>query len=281
MVFVMIKALNAWTVDSSTGFADMFGQVKGAGFDAIELNVDRAGRSANSLTMDTSPADLDMIRALSEKHNLPVISISSSLHGGMGSRDPEEREFSKRLMFKQIEIAKHLGATGILAVPGGIGKDNSIAKAYELSYETLASCAEKITDSKIYVGLENVWNAFFLSPFDMCSLIDKLDTKYISAYYDVGNTVAFTWTEYWIEILGRRISHVHIKDYKRNAGVNTGGVFVDLTLGGVEWGKVMNALRGAGFDGCLTAEVFKSDENQSFEEYYGEVAKAADRILAM
>jgi len=277
----MKKALNAWTVEAGTDMALMFEQVKRAGFDGIELNVDKAGTSVHSLTMDTTAAELETIRELSEKHALPVVSISSSLHGGMGSRNGGEREFNKRLIFKQIEIAGSLGANGILAVPGGIGDDNSIAQAYKHSFDTLASCVEGIEARKIYVGLENVWNMFFSSPFDMRDMIDKLDSRYITAYYDVGNTVAFSWTEYWIDVLGHRISHVHVKDFKRAGGLNGGGDFVDLTLGDVKWDKVMPALREAGFDGYLTAEVFKSDPSQGYEDYYREVAEAADRILAI
>jgi len=277
----MKKALNAWTVDAGADMTLMFEQVKRAGFDGIELNVDKAGTSAHSLTMDTAAAELDTIRELSAKFTLPVVSISSSLHGGMGSPNAEDREFNRRLIFKQIEIADALGATGILAVPGGVGDGNSIAQAYKYSYDTLVSCVEGIEEKKIYVGLENVWNMFFSSPFDMRDMIDKLDSRYITAYYDVGNTVAFSWTEYWIDILKHRISHVHIKDFKRTSGMNGGGEFVDLTLGDVRWDKVIDALRETGFDGYLTAEVFKSDQAQDYEDYYREVADAADRILAL
>jgi hypothetical protein len=42
----------------------------------------------------------------------------------------------------------------------------------------------------------------------------------------------------------------------------------------------MPALRKAGFDGYLTAEVGK-EGNQTFEEFYKETADAADKILAM
>lgn len=49
----MLKSLNAWTVDSSVCFGDMFRQVRAAGFDGIELNVDEPERSSHSLTMQT------------------------------------------------------------------------------------------------------------------------------------------------------------------------------------------------------------------------------------
>ena len=37
----MKKSLNAWTVDSKTGFEQMFRELKEAGFDGVELNVDK------------------------------------------------------------------------------------------------------------------------------------------------------------------------------------------------------------------------------------------------
>lgn len=277
----MKKSLNAWTVDSRTNFEDMFKQIKAAGFDGIELNVDKVGSSAHSLTLDTTDEHLEVIKSISEKYNLPVVSISTSLYGGnMGSKKADEREFAKKIMAQQLKCAQALGASGILTVPGGISEDVSTAEAYENSFATLESCKAMIEEYKIYVGLENVWNTFFLSPFDMKNFIDRLNCKYITAYYDVGNTVAFSWTEYWIDILGNRISHIHVKDFKKNsAWVNQGGNFVDLCKGSIKWQKVVPALKKAGFDGYLTAEVGKSDSNQSFEEYYKEVADAIGRII--
>jgi len=275
----MKKALNAWSVDSQVNFEDMFKQIKNAGFDGIELNVDREGNSLHSLTLETTSDELSEIKAISEKYSLPVVSISSGLYGGnMGSKNPEEREFAKKVLAQQLKCAKALGASGILVVPGGIGEDVSIAEAYENSYKTLEACKPMIEEYKICVGVENVWNTFFLSPFDMSNFIDKLHCKYITAYYDVGNVVAFSWTEYWIDIVGSRISHIHIKDFKRNSWFNQGGSFVDLCKGSIKWDKVVSALTKAKFDGYLTAEVSKP-ENLSYEEFYKETAEVAGKII--
>ena len=275
----MKKALNAWSVDSQVNFEDMFKQIKNAGFDGIELNVDREGNSLHSLTLETTSDELSEIKAISEKYSLPVVSISSGLYGGnMGSKNPEEREFAKKVLAQQLKCAKVLGASGILVVPGGIGEDVSIAEAYENSYKTLEACKPMIEEYKICVGVENVWNTFFLSPFDMSNFIDKLHCKYITAYYDVGNVVAFSWTEYWIDIVGSRISHIHIKDFKRNSWFNQGGSFVDLCKGSIKWDKVVSALTKAKFDGYLTAEVSKP-ENLSYEEFYKETAEITDKII--
>ena len=89
----MKACLNAWTVDPGVGFAEMFAQLREAGFDGVELNVDAPGRSAHSLTMDTTARELARIRALAEQSRLAVVSVSSSLHGdNMGAADPENVE---------------------------------------------------------------------------------------------------------------------------------------------------------------------------------------------
>ena len=281
----MKKALNAWTVDSTTGFEEMFCQVKEAGFDAIELNVDEVGHSKHSLTLETSDDDLKAIKAMSEKYDLPVVSISSSMLGGyrMGAPDEADRELAKKVIKMQLKSAKALDATGILIVPGGVPQQKSFVKARELSMKTLLELKPVIEEYKISVGLENVWNGFFMSPFDMISFVDEANSPYISAYFDVGNVVAFSWSEYWIEALGNRISHIHVKDFKRSntnfGGLNSGGNFVDLQKGDVNWEAVVPALQAINFDGYLTAEVFKEDESQSYTDYYKEVATSIDNIL--
>lgn len=276
----MKKAINAWSADRTAGFEDMFRDVKAAGFEGIELNVDAPDHSAHSLSMVTSERTLAEIRALSEKHALPVVSISTSLSGGkMGTGDPEDRAFAVALIEKQVAFAKALGATGILTAPGGIGETVSIKAAYENAMETLCLVRDRLGTGGVYVGLENVWNGFFASPFDMARFLDALNCPWISAYYDVGNVVAFSWSEYWIESLGQRIRHVHVKDFKRNRSLHSGGTFVDLLAGDVDWKKVMPALRAAGFDGYLTAEVFKGEESQSYRAFYESVSKAMDEIL--
>ena len=282
----MKKALNAWTVDGTTGFEEMFSQLKEAGFDGVELNVDEVGHSQHSLTLETSDAELEAIKALSEKENLPIVSISTSMLGGyrMGATDEADRQLAKQIIRKQLKCAKALGASGILIVPGGVPQQQSFVKAREQSIQTLLELKPEIEEAKIYTGLENVWNGFFMSPFDMISMIDEANSSYISAYYDVGNVVAFSWTEYWIEALGNRISHIHVKDFKRSStafgGLNGGGSFVDLLEGDVNWKAVIPALKAVGFDGYLTAEVFRGDDSMSFTDYYKKVADAIETIIS-
>lgn len=274
----MKKSLNAWTVEGSLNFEETFAAVSAAGFDGIELNVDGSG--PHSLTMETTAEDYAAIRALSEKYNLPVISISTSLWGGgtkMGI--PENWEEGRALLRKQLEAAEALGAGGILIVPGGMGGEITLDAARRNSIAFLKSMKDEIEETGIFVGVENVWNGFFLSPYDMTSFIDEIGSKKIGAYLDAGNMLAFSISEYWVEVLGSRIGCVHVKDYKRNGGLNSGGTWQDVTHGSANWQAILPELRKAGFDGYLTGEVFKADADMSFEDYYKKVAGEIAAII--
>lgn len=271
----MKKALNAWTLDNTLSMEAAFAAVAEAGFDAIELNVDAPG-SAHGLSMETTKADYVAIRALSQKYNLPVASISTSLWGEKMGVASAHRD-AEALLWKQIEAAKELGADGVLTVPGGMSTSVTIADVRRDSIAFLKAMRADIEKAGIFVGLENVWNGFFLSPYDMVSLIDEVASPKIGAYLDVGNMLAFSVPEYWIEILGNRIGKVHVKDYKRADGLNSGGTWEDITHGSANWQVIIPALRKAGYDGYLVGEVFKSDDAMTWNAYYkkvcGEIAQ--------
>ena len=137
----------------------------------------------------------------------------------------------------------------------------------------------EIEDSGIFVGLENVWNGFFLSPYDMVSMFEQIGSPSIGAYLDTGNMIAFSVSEYWAEVLGKWIGYVHVKDFLLNRGINSGGKWVDITHGSADWHAIIPALRQAGFDGYLTGEVFKQDDTMSYSDYYKKVSREIGEIL--
>lgn len=273
----MKKALNAWSVEGSLSWEGMFEAVARAGFDGIELNVDGPG-SSHALSLESTEADYAMIRALSEKYHLPVVSISTSLGGGM-TGIPEKWDSARKLIRKQIEAAKALGATGILIPPGGMGPDITLKQARENNLTFFKSMKDEIEASGIIVGLENVWNGFFLSPYDMTSLLEEIGSEYIRAYFDAGNMLAFSVSEYWAEILGKWVAFVHVKDFKRAHGVNSGGTWEDVTHGSANWQAIIPALRAGGFDGYLTGEVFRADNDMAWDDYYAKVSGEIGTVI--
>lgn len=276
----MKTGINAWSIHSDADFEESFSKAHAAGFDAIELNIDKGG--AHSLTLDTTDAKLDEIRGLSEKYSLPISSISTSLWGGnLGDGKSESIKFSEKLMSSQLKFAKKLGAKGILIVPGGMSSEISLKTARKNSLESLEALAPMVREyakDGISVGVENVWNAFFTSPYDMASFIDELGRVY-DAYFDLGNVIAFSRPEDWVEVLGNRIKFCHIKGFKLNGNINCGGTWCDISKSGLDWTRVRNALDKIGYDGFVTAEVSKMQADKSWEEYYRDVRTEIDNII--
>ena len=278
---MMKSSLNAWSCPADHDFETVFRSLKAAGFAGVELNVDSEDNpSAHSLTIHTTAEELAAIRALSEKYELPVVSISSGQYAGgrtFGEGTQAGRDRARLIMETQIRCAEALGADGVLIVPGGIGEEVSIMQAWNNSQESLASMKDVITGTSVKVGVENVWNGFFMSPMEMARFIDELNIRNLGAYFDVGNVAIFSMPEYWIEVLGSRIVKIHVKDFRKTGG--NAGHFVNMLEGTIRWDKVVAALRKIGFDGYLTAELAAMPATPDY--LYRITRDALDEIIAM
>jgi hexulose-6-phosphate isomerase len=95
----------------------------------------------------------------------------------------------------------------------------------------------------VTLAIENVWNKFLLSPIEMKMYVDQFNSKNIGVYFDTGNCMIAGYAEHWIEILGKRIKAVHLKNFKREDG---GGVLHgfgdDLMSGDLNFAAVKAAL---------------------------------------
>ncbi len=274
----MKKAINAWAFPSEYSFEDCLRAASKAGFDAVEFNLD-GQNDGHSFTLKSTDEEICAVKEMCEKYGIETVSISSSLHGGKWASSGEEADEALKILKKQLHIAKLMGADTVLLVPGGMPKGISLAASRRNSAANLKRAIPMIEEYGVTVGLENVWNGFFLSPYDMLSFLDELDSDAFGLYFDMGNMIAFSTSAYWTEIVGPRISKLHIKDFKRNRGINSGGEFCDLLKGDADFPAVMEALKAEGFDGYLTAEVFRTDPSQSWEDFFQSVSDAEDEII--
>ena len=194
----------------------------------------------------------------------------------MGSRSADDRRRCQDLLRKQLVCARALGADAILVVPAGISPEISPDEAYATAAATLRELIPEIESAGIKVGLENVWNGFFMSARDMCEFIDSFNCPLIGAYFDVGNVAVFSYSEHWIDALGPRIFKIHVKDYLRSGWFS--GSFVNLLEGSINWRAVAKALTRAGYTGSLTAELSQIPAYP--ELLYHMTCEALDYIIA-
>ncbi len=278
----MKKSINAWTFPDSLNFEDCLIAAKKAGFDAVEFNLDReTSASAHSFKLSTPDSVIYEVAELVKKHGMKIASISSSLHANIWTRCSEQDvSYAQSVLRKQLFIAKALGTDGILLVPGGMADGILLSEARANSIKNLKAAIPIIEEFGIKVGLENVWNGFFLSPYDMVSFIEEIGHPLVGAYFDLGNMVAFSESAFWADVLAGKIFKVHVKDFKRNNGrINTGGEFCQLCDGDVNFERVMPILKRGGFDGYITSEVFKGNLDMSDEDYYKLISEGEDKII--
>jgi hexulose-6-phosphate isomerase len=131
--------------------------------------------------------------------------------------------------------------------------------------------------AKVALAIENVWNKFLVSPLEMRNFVDQFKSPWVRSFFDVGNVMQFGYPEDWILTLGRRVSRVHLKDYKLSTRAEQGR-FVDLMEGDVNWKAVMAALVKVDYRGWLSPEIGHDPKDP---DQLKKLSAAVDRILAL
>ncbi len=276
----MKKSINAWAFDSTLTFEEVFAMAKKIGYECIEFNLDPEG--AHSFTFDSNEETFALVRELSKKYGIETKSVSTGLYwssGAFGSDNPEKRNEALRVIRKQLECASAIGAETILVVTC-IDEETGYKKSFENTIEVFRSLKDEIKKSGVQVGIENVWNRFFLSPNDVKYVIEAIGDENVGLYFDIGNMVEFSEPQYWIETVGKYIKKVHIKDFKRTKDYHSGGVFCGLLEGDVDFEKTIPMLKEAGYDGPLSAEIFNS-QNLPTEEFVAGIYASVEKIVAL
>lgn len=107
----------------------------------------------------------------------------------------------------------------------------------------------------VVLALENVWNNLWVNPLYFRQYVESFQSKWVRAYYDIGNHIKFGRPEEWILTLGSLIVKVHVKDYKLDAADADGqGAFVNIRDGSVRWPIVRTALEQINYSGWMTIE---------------------------
>jgi hexulose-6-phosphate isomerase len=262
-------------------YARVFERARSAGFDGVQLFLDRTGYFSQEASDETAAE----VASLARDCGITVSSLEiAPFSFSFTTDDAGERERGVRVVTRCLEIASVMGVAGVLTIPGWVGLpwDRSAPTVrYDVAFDRtrdalqqLAPVAERLNAS---VMLENIWNRFLLSPLEMRSMLDGVGSPRVRSLFDTGNVVLFGYPEQWVAILGDRIQEVHLKDFRQSVGTIEG--FVDLLEGDVNWPAVMHALSDVGYDGFLTAEVFP--HTYAPDVVIERTSQSIDRMLAM
>ncbi len=279
-------AISTWSFPGDWSLEKQLTTTAKAGFAGFEIDLTEGG----AVNLNSSASELANVRKTFAQHNLELTSLATGLYWGANaaSADAGIRSKADAILKKQLEAAAELQAGAILVVPGAVGVDfipDCEVVPYDKAWERASAFIERALPIAeklgVVIGIENVWNKFLLSPLEMKSFVDQFNSKFVKAYFDVGNTLATSYPEHWISILGNRIERVHFKDYRRAVGSVDG--FVDLLSGNVNWPAVTQALKDSGYNGWVTAEMIPP---VPFYKHHPEVlidntARAIKKILGL
>lgn len=283
---MLLKSLNYWSLPG--GLAGTLDPVeaawlaKEAGFEAIELCIGEAG---TPLGVDAEASRVAEIRQSLEALDMKCPSVASGLYWSraLGDADPAARQQAKEDLKSMIRIAADLGARTLLTIPGAVEVfflPNRPVEPYDevhrWAVEGLKEVLPFAKESRVRLGIENVWSKFLLSPMEMAWFIDSFESEWIGAYLDVANVLPFGFPEQWLRILGARVVGVHFKDFRRAVGTIEG--FVDLLEGDVDWPAVMSALKAIEYDGPVAAEMIPQYRHHPLVRIHN-TSRAMDAIL--
>ncbi len=127
--------------------------------------------------------------------------------------------------------------------------------AIDTSTEMVTRLIPLAEQTGIVIALENVWNNLWVKPAHFKQFVSSFQSKWVRAYFDIGNHVKFDPPEQWILTLGSLIVKMHVKDYLLGPADPDGqGRFVNIRDGSVRWPIVRAAIEQVGYNGWMTIE---------------------------
>jgi hexulose-6-phosphate isomerase len=255
----MKKAISIWSFPEHYSVKKFIKVAQSAGFEGVELSMSMDG----DINLTSNDDELTAIKKYALDHHITIHGVASNLswNYSFADNDKEERKRAYDVTVRQIQIAKTLGATSIIYMPGAVYSELFRSEkpplrydiAHERNLEALLKLKPVAEKYEIDIAIENVWNKMYFSPLEMRELIDAVESPFVGAYFDVGNIMPYGFPEHWIPILDWRIKKIHFKDFKYNT-VQLDG-FSDLLSGEVNWPAVVDAIKEIGYKGWITSEV--------------------------
>ena len=248
------KALGYAMIQEDLSVEDKLRLVKDVGFEGIEVST--------RLLKRKTPEPKELARA-SEKTGVRV-------HGVVNSSNPDLKG--------AIDEAAIYGATSVLHVVPTNPK-TSYLENYRQTQELIRSAAAHAEKKKVLILIENVWATFLIEPLTMARYIDEIDSPCVKSYFDIGNVVRWGWPQHWIEVLGKRIGKIHLKEYNLKVAMNEGmrkGFAFPMGEGSIDWALVREELKKIDFRDWATAEVKGGDR-----QHLADVSQQMDRVLAL
>ncbi len=259
------KAVYVSMLPKELSYRDRFQLARDVGFEGVEVG-----------TISDAAIENEIAEA-ADKTGLKIHSVMNADHWKYPLSSADRAVVAKSVAGMEVSFrnAKRWGADAVLLVPGVVDAQTPYKDAWMRSQKVIKERILPLAQqSKVVVGIEEVWNKFILSPMEMARYVDDFASPWVKAYFDVGNMLFYGYPQDWIRTLGSRIVRVHVKDFQLQRG--EGRFFwKNLGEGDVDWPEVRKALGEVGYTGWVTTEINGGDAT-----YLRDVVARLDRIFA-
>jgi len=199
------KGIMYSTIGVKGSVLDKFKVMKAAGFEGVE--------PLGAMNRD------EVIAALKET-GLEAASVCDHIHWVKPLSAPDEatRQQGYDGLIQSLQDAHAYGATSVLLVPGIVDANGREGSTYEECWDRsiveINKAIPVARDLGVKIAIENVGNNFIKTPEEAVKYLDAINSEQVGWHFDIGNVgrrgpVA----EKWIEVLGKRIARLHIKDF--------------------------------------------------------------------
>ena len=239
----------------SEGLANAFAQAAALGFDAVEVFPSSADET-----------DGDELAALCERYGLRVAAIGTGA-GWVRHRlrltdpDPAVRRRAVAFVARVIDLAARFGAPAIIGSMQGRA-DAPVTRAQAIgwlreSLEELGPRAHARGTFLLYEFLNRYETNLCVNTAEAMELVDSLRAPGVRLLCDLFHmNIEEADLAAALRLAGPRVGHVHFADSNRRAA----------GLGHTDFAPVIAALRGIGYQGYLSAEVFAQPDSRSAAE---------------
>ena len=268
------KAIMYSTIGVKGSVLDKFRAMKEAGFEGIE---------------PMGGMNRDEVLAAFKETGLKAASVCDHIHWikTLSSPDAATRKLGYDGLITALEDARAYGATSVLLVPGivqgaGIGRgDSTYQECWERSIVEIKKAIPVARDLGVKISIENVGNNFIKSPEQAVEYLNAINSEWVGWHFDIGNAGRVGPAERWIQVIGKRILRIHVKDYSAKPAdpAARGNARPKLLDGDTNWPAVMKALDSVGYTGWAISE---QPGNQAADvETARDMAQRMDRIFAL
>ena len=265
---ILRKAIMYSTIGVKGTVLEKFQAMKAAGFEGVE---------------PMGAMNRDEVIAAFKATGLQAASVCCHTHWVKPLSAPDEatRKIGFDGLIHSLQDAHAYGATSVLLVPGVARNGVTYAQCFERSIVEIKKAIPVAKELGVKIAIENVGNDFIATPEQAVEYLDAINSEWVGWHFDIGNVGRRgPAAEKWIQVLGKRIVRIHIKDYsaKPPEPGSKGSARPKLLDGDTNWPAVMAALDKAGYTGWAISE---QPGNQAADvETARDLAQRMDRIFA-